>query len=257
MLLCAGTRWPEVHRAGVSGLCSNDVEQLIPSLPSMQLLLKIAVRKTQNITEWNLLFRPSTFPSFCNISSDSTEREILFNYTHIHFLTQIFRSCFWTALLVAGLHLMACEAGPTPTIWQALGQQSNHGIWAGRRQLPFSWQRDISLLLIPLAPLWAGTKCWLCLLNLEEYRGKTQLQHFSASTTSVSLTQIYSPPLQHHWTPINLVSGNFPAKLYNVCLSLFKDPALWLMQRDKFVLWSQMVPPLTQAVQTMLRNANF
>lgn len=183
----------------------------------------------------------------------------LITHTHalqLRYFNAVSGLCSWWLGSISDV-LMACEARPTPTIWQALGQHSNHRILAGRRELPVSWQRDISLLLIPLAPLWAGTKCWLCLLNLEEYRSKTQLQHFAASTTSTSLPQIYSPPLQHHWTPTNPGSSNFPAKLYNVCLSPLKDPAFWLMQRDKFVLWSQMIPPLTQAVQTTLRNANF
>lgn len=174
--------------------------------------------------------------------------------THTPFLINTFWSCFWTVLLVAGCWhklwlgstpevLMSCEVCPTPTIWQALGWQTNHGIWTGRRKLPVSWQRDISSLLNPLAPLWACTKCWLCLLNLEEYRGKMQLQHFAVSTTSISLAQIYSPPLWDHWTPINLGSSNFPAKLYSACVSPFKDPDFWLMHRAKFVLWLQMDPP--------------
>lgn len=152
--------------------------------------------------------------------------------------------------------LMACETHPTPTIWQTFGWQSNHRIWTGTRKLPVSWRRD-TLLLNPLAPLWACTKCWLCLLNLEEYRSKTPVQHFAASTTSISLAQVCSPPLRDQWTPINLGSSNFPAKLYSACLYPLKDPAFWLMHRAKFILRSQMVPPLTQAAQTALMNANF
>lgn len=142
MLLCAGTRWAEAHRAGVSGLCSDYIEQLIPSLPSMQLLLKIAIRKTQNITEWNSLFRLSTFHSFCNISSDSTEREILFNYTHIHFLIQIFRSCFWTALLVAGLHLRRPHG-----LWSRPNTYHLTSSWTAKQSRDLSWQEATFLQL--------------------------------------------------------------------------------------------------------------